>query len=1067
MEISFRAALLASAAFVFAPAATRAQGIPVDLVVAATSDVHGRLRGWDYFADSAEETRGLARLATAVDSLRTANPGRVILVDGGDLLQGNPLTYVASRTTGAIHPVVAAMNAMRYDASAVGNHEFNYGLPLLQRAAAQATFPFLASNARRPDGSRSFPAFVMFERAGVKVALIGATNPGSNIWDRSNLQGRLAVTDIVPEVRLAVDSARANGAEFVVAVLHTGLGGASSYEAGGRGEENVAARVAREVSGIDVIVFGHSHREVADSTINGVLLMQPRQWAGSLAVARVRLQNRGSSWSVIEKHGTLVRAKGHAESPAVVAAVEPAHAAARAYAAREIGTTTTAWRADSARTADTPLVDFVLEVERRVFNADLASTSAFDLGAGIGPGKITVAQLARLYPYENTLQLVKVSGAALKAYLEQSARYFVVRAGATPAVSIDPEIPGYNFDIVAGADYTIDLSQPMGSRITRLTVRGRAVAATDSFTLAVNNYRAGGGGGYGMLHGAPVLRDTQVEIRDLLIAAVEKQRTLKVADFARANWRIEPAAYAAAAYAALHPATTAKPTPAASIAAAPGVSPALAGVTTLRLISTNDFHGALEPRPDGTQGNRGGAAQVAHAIRSAQHECGESCATLLLDGGDMFQGTAASNLAYGRPVVRFFNAMDFAAGTLGNHEFDWGQDTLRARLKELHHAVLGANVTYADGRPVPWIRADTIVVRGGVKIGIIGVASPLTPNTTMASNVADLRFASPAPVVNAHVRSLRARGATVVVVLAHDGGFCNGRGAAQTCSGEVMLLAQGITEKVDAIISGHTHSVLNMEVNGIPVVQARSGGRAIGVVDLTLDATGVAVGKGRGRVLNIDSDTIPADPQIAALVRDATAGVAARVNQSIGQLGAPMFRRGDEYALGHLIADAQRAAGKADFAVMNNGGVRSDLQAGTLTYGALFEVAPFGNVLYRVTARGDALRPYFEKFYDGQRAPRVHVSGITLTWDNTKPAGQRLVGAQLANGTPLDDTREYRLVLSDFMLTGGDGLGLGTAARVVEPLNVQDLDALVAWVRQMPRGLVVADETPRLIYPKP
>ncbi|MHB1313484.1 MAG: bifunctional metallophosphatase/5'-nucleotidase, partial [Gemmatimonadaceae bacterium] len=492
-----------------------------------------------------------------------------------------------------------------------------------------------------------------------------------------------------------------------------------------------------------------------------------------------------------------------------------------------------------------------------------------------------------------------------------------------------------------------------------------------------------------------------------------------------------------------------------------------AALTRLRIISTNDFHGAFEPRPDGSQGNRGGAAQVAHAIRAAEQECGDGCATLLLDGGDMFQGTAASNLAFGRPVVLWFNALGYAAGALGNHEFDWGQDTLRARMGELHHAVLGANVRYADGRPVPWIRGDTIVMRGGVAIGIVGVASPLTPSTTKASNVADLRFLDPAPVVDAHARSLRARGAKVIVVVAHDGAFCSGRGAAQACRGEIIGMAQGITEKVDAIVSGHTHSLLNTVVNGIPVVQARSSGRAIAVLDIPLDAAGRASGAAHGWVRDIGSDTIPADADIAAMVAQATASVASRVSQRIGQLDAPMLRRGEEYALGHLIADAQRAAGKADFAVMNNGGIRADLQPGPVTYGSLFEVEPFGNVLYRVTARGDALRAYFEKFYDGQRAPRVHVSGVRLTWDNARPAGQRLVEARLANGRLLDDTKDYTLVLSDFLLTGGDGLGLGQAARIVEPLNVQDLDALIAWVRQMPGGIVAADDAPRLIYPKP
>jgi len=1067
-----RAALLASAVLVVAPPAIRAQGIPVDLVVAATTDVHGRIRAWDYFGDTAETTRGLSRLATAVDSLRRTDPGRVILLDGGDLLQGNPLTFTASRNPAAPHPVMAAMNVMQYDAAAVGNHEFNYGVPFLEQSVRQARFPFLAANARRPDGSRAFPAFTMIERAGVKVGIVGATNPGVNIWDRANVRGRVTVSDIIPAVRLAVDSVRALGAELVIAVLHAGVGGPSSFDTTGLGAENVAGDVAKQVAGIDLIVYGHSHREVADTTINGVMLMQPRQWAGSLAVATVRLQNRGSSWNVLEKKGQVIRARGQDESAAVVQVVAAAHDAARTQTLRPIGTTNGAWRADSSRVFDTPIVDFMLDVIRRVFNADLASTASFDLSASLGPQAITVAQLAKLYPYENTLQLVKISGAALRAYLEQSARYFVVKPGMEPVVTLDPDIPGYNFDIIGGAEYVIDLSRPVGDRITTLTVRGRAVAATDSFTLAVNNYRAGGGGGYAMLRGARALRDTQVEIRDLLIAAIERKRELAAKDYTDRHWRIEPASYAAAAYRAMHagarsstrPAAPARPAITAPVAASATTA---ARPTSLRVISINDFHGAFEPRPDGNQGNRGGAAQLAHAIRAAEAECAPSCATVLVDGGDMFQGTAASNLAFGRPVVQFYNAMGFAAGALGNHEFDWGQDTLRARMRELKHAVLAANMTYADGRPVPWVRADTIVERGGVRIGIIGIATPTTPRVTKASNVADLRFAPGAPVINDRARALRARGATVVLVVAHDGAFCNGRGAAQTCTGEVMEMAQGITEKVDAVISGHTHSLLNTDVNGMSVVQARSGGRAFAVIDLPLDGAGAVAGKARAWVRNVDSDTLAADADIAAIVRDALAGVGPRMSESYGELRAPMERHGEEYALGHLIADAQRAAGKADFAVMNNGGIRADLRAGRITYGALYEVQPFGNVLYRVTLKGSALRPYFEKMYDGQRAPRVHVSGITLRWDNTRPAGQRLVEAKLPNGEPLDDAREYRLVLSDFLFTGGDGLGLGSAARVVEPLNIQDLDALIAYVRAMPGSVLAADDAPRLFYPKP
>ena len=251
-----------------------------DLVVAGTTDVHGRLRGWNYESNSPDPVRGLARAATIVDSLRREAPGRVILMDAGDLLQGNSLTYVAAKVASpeAPHPVIAAMNAMRYDAAAIGNHEFNYGVPFLERTIRQARFPFLAANAYRPDGAQAHTAWTMVERGGARIGIVGATTPGAMVWDRDNLKGRVVLRDIVPELAAAVADVRAAGATVVLVTMHSGLAGASSYDTVTTGvpSENVAARVAREVPGIDLILFGHSHQELPDTTINGVLLMQPR-----------------------------------------------------------------------------------------------------------------------------------------------------------------------------------------------------------------------------------------------------------------------------------------------------------------------------------------------------------------------------------------------------------------------------------------------------------------------------------------------------------------------------------------------------------------------------------------------------------------------------------------------------------------------------------------------------------------------------------------------------------------------------------------------------------------------
>lgn len=520
----------------------------LDLIVAATTDVHGWLRGWDYFANAPDTTRGLSRVVTIVDSVRAANPDRVLLVDAGDLLQGTPVTSIALRDSLSVNPIIAAMNAGDYDAAVIGNHEFNYGLSYLGRAIAQAKFPFVAANAYASDGRHAFKPWVMLTRSGVRIAVVGGTTPGSMIWDRDKLKGRVGLTDIVPSVRAAVSESRAQGADVVVVLLHSGLNEPSSYDtvATGLPSENVSARVARDVPGIDLIVFGHTHKELPDTMIGSTLLTQPRNWAGSVSIASLRLERNGGKWRVVSRRARVMRARGHAERPAVLVATEDAHNRAVQYVTSPIGATPVVWRSDSARVKDSPIIDFILEVERRAAKSDLASVAAFTLNADFGPGPVTIADMAELYPYENNvLRAVKISGKQLRDYLEFSARYF--RSGRTDSL-VDPAIPGFNYDIVAGVDYVIDIGKPIGSRITSLTRGGRAVSDVETFTLALHDYRQQGGGGYSMLQGAPVVYDQQQVIRQLLIDEVRSKGVLRPEDYFTNNWRLTPDSLADAAY---------------------------------------------------------------------------------------------------------------------------------------------------------------------------------------------------------------------------------------------------------------------------------------------------------------------------------------------------------------------------------------------------------------------------------------------------------------------------------------------------------------------------------------
>ena len=1023
----------------------------VDLVFATTTDVHGRVRAWDYYANQAEVPRGLSRAATIVDSVRGANPGRVILLDAGDLLQGNPFAYVAARVSGdRTNPIIAAMNAMQYDAAAIGNHEYNYGVPYLDSAIRQARFPFLSANTYRlqPAGTHAYNAWTMVERAGVKIGIVGATTPGVTIWDAQNIEGRLRFGDIVPAVREAVDQVRKRGADVVVVTVHSGLDEPSSYDTVTTRvpSENVAARIGREVPGIDLILYGHSHKEVRGVAIGQTLLIQPKNWAASVDIAHLTLVRSGGSWTVTSKQSDLVQAANHAESPTVLAATDAVHRATVAYVTTPIGTTAESWTTDSARVKDTPLIDFILETERKTAGADLASTAAFSTDVTLNPGPVTIAQVAQLYPYDNTLRAVRITGKQLRDYLEFSARYYPTPSSPTAPLQSDPRIPGYNFDIVSGVDYVIDVSRPIGSRITRLDYKGRPVSDTDSFTMALNNYRQTGGGGYAMLSGAPVVYDRQQEIRQLLIDEVRARGTLRQSDYLVSKWSLVRGSGAQALSQLVNPVV-----PRSITASRPGFP---SGTRFLRIIATNDFHGALEPRPDANGVNRGGAAYVAAAIERARSECVPRCEILLVDAGDLFQGTPASNLSYGRPVVEYYNRMGYAASALGNHEFDWGTDTLRARMRQAKFGILGANVRYTNGKDVEWIPDDTLIALGRTRVGIIGWSTVSTPTATRASNVAGLRFDPPAPIVDSIATALRKRGADFVIVLAHAGAFCS-RDGATSCNGEIIDFARQLTNKVDAVISGHTHTLVNTEVSGEPIVQARSSGRAIDVIDIPLERYGNF--PTRHEVRDVASDSLKPDPAVEAIVQRAVARVAPLVNRRVATIATALLRQGNQFALGNLIADAQRWAAKGDVAIMNNGGIRTDLRAGEATYGSLFEIQPFGNVLYSLTMTGAQLRGLLEAML-ARTSVDDHVSGLTIKYDPGKPAGSRLVSVTMADGTPLSDAKTYNVIVNDFLATGGEGYNAGKRASAMKSLNIVDLDALIDYLKSLPSPITASSE---------
>ena len=1019
-------ALTFAGAPIGAPADSSAASDTARVVLVATTDVHGRATAWDYQTDTAF-AGGLARAATVVDSLRRVHPGQVVVVDAGDLIQGDPFAaYFANVDTVTPSPIIEAMNLIGYDAATPGNHEFNWGLGTWRRVLAGRRFHYVSANiVSEPRGKRLFPASAVVRRGPVRVGIAGFTTPGVMVWDRDNVRGRVRVTPVEAQ-RATVLRDLERQSDLQVVLIHAGMEGTASYDTVGVGDENVAATLARGPAKPDVVVVGHSHREMRDSVIAGVHFVQPKNWAQSLSVVHVALVKRGGKWTPVEIRGELIPLATVPPAPRLEQALAKAQQAVRTWVATPVGTATAAMPARQGRAGPTALVNWIHAVQRARTGADLSAASVFNPEAGLPAGPVRLADVAAVYPYENTLRAIRLSGAQLKAYLEQSARYYVVEGG---RVRVNDSIPGYNFDMIGGAEYELDLSRPLGERVRGLAVKGRPVAPTDSFTLALNNYRQGGGGGFGMLRGAPVVYDRQENIRELLVADVRERKTLDPAQFAERNWRFVPDSMGAQV-AALH--APAKP--------------------VLRVLAMNDFHGQILPRTYSWSDGRpvGGIVAMDALMDSLAADCG-GCPTVRLDGGDQMQGTLISSSRRGRSTVEALNRLGLDAAVVGNHDLDWSVDTLRARMKEARYPWLAANVfDSATGRRPDWARPWTELTAGGLRIAVIGYMTPETKSIVKTEHVAGLRFGAGRAAIEDALTAAKAAKPDFTIVVAHAGAVCDTAGV---CDGEILSLARELDGEIDLIVAGHTHRRVTTRVGGVPIVEARNSAQAVGVVDF-LPTAGGRTARIDVLVPYADSASLArGDSALAAFVARDRARVDSITSRVVTAFAQPLARSGPQFPLGNLLADARRGVMKTDLALVNNGGIRADLPAGPATFGQLYETQPFGNGMETVSLTGVDVRAMLEHTLE-KGDPDGHVSGIVVRYDRSAPKGSRVVSATLADGRPLVDTRRYTLAVDDFLGGGGSGYTM-LAGKQRRPFRLSDVEVFIAWLRQRPQPVAV------------
>lgn len=500
----------------------------------------------------------------------------------------------------------------------------------------------------------------------------------------------------------------------------------------------------------------------------------------------------------------------------------------------------------------------------------------------------------------------------------------------------------------------------------------------------------------------------------------------------------------------------------------PAVAPA-APTITLSIVGTNDLHGGILQR-----GDRGGLALLGGYVgnlRAARARDGG--AVLLIDAGDMFQGTLESNLNEGASVITAFNALGYAAAAVGNHDFDFGpvgpastpqqpsddpRGALKARAAEASFPFLAANlIDAATGRSVEWpnVRRSTVVTAAGHRVGIIGVMTARALSVTIAANVGGLRVAPLAETIAAEAKQLRADGASIVVVTSHAGGRCTAFTSPTDLSScepdeEIMLVARALPPGlVDVIVAGHAHAGMAHQVAGIAIIDSYNGGRAFGRVDLVIDrATRRVLEKRifppRDLCARVDQGTTQCDPEgsssgrVRAEYEGAPVTPAAAITRAIApavqaaeglkktplgvMLPAPIRRAGfPDSPLGNLFTDAYRAgAPGADVSINNtSGGLRTDLPAGPLTYGAVFEVMPFDNRLVTFHLTGAQLRTVLAAQI--AKVPAlVGVSGVHIRV--TCERGVMNVAMRRPNGVAVTDTERLLIATTDFLATGGDNI---------------------------------------------
>ncbi len=1026
----------------------------VKITILGTSDLHGRLYPYDYAVDSQDPKAGLAKISTVVKEVKTENPN-TILVDAGDTIQDNMAELFNNER---VHPMIQAMNEIGYNTWTLGNHEFNFGMDVVNRAIKGSRAAVLGGNIYRSNGKRFVKAYQVISVAGVKVGIIGMTTPHIPRWEAStpdNFKG-LVFKDPVVETQKAIAELKGK-ADVIIGVMHMGEDPEYNDESSG------LKAVANANPELAAIVAGHAHADIAGDKINGVLIVEPKVNGNKVSRIDLTLGKENGKWVIKEKNSQNIDIVNYQPDPAIINKFKPYHDRALTEINMVIGKLSGDFLPErevlpgipTAMIQDTALVDFINEVQMYYTKADISSAALFSTSSNLVQDDFRKKDVANIYKYTNTLIALKVNGKQLRNYMEWSAQFYNQAKPGDLTVSFNPKIPGYNYDMFAGVQYTINVAAPVGKRIENLTFKGKPVTDDMTFTLAVNNYRFGNMVKDGYFNEADKIYDSyealgdKGRIRDLIIDYVQKMGV--IAPKLDNNWKITGIDVDSPLKSEVF--NKVKSGDLNIPASADGRTPNIKSLNVYELcdngsldykiidvLNITDFHGSLA-----AAGKNVGIASLVNEVKKMR---AINKNTLFVAGGDLFQGSAESNLLYGKPVAACLKEAGLLASAIGNHEFDWGVNRILGWAADGGFEFLAANIYDRNtNQPVSYAKPYKIVEVAGVKIAFIGLTTPETAFKTLPENVKDLEFKDPVIILDQYTKEVREKGADIVIALTHLGAEVDKSGAV---TGE--LAALGNVQGLDGIFAGHSHLALSGKIGYIPFVMAYYNGRTIGKLTFIFKNE---IKQPLYTTATLDNlytrtNTLHEDENTKAIYKKYLAQVAPILNEKIGTATVDINHDTKSPSLmGEWVCDIMRQKTGAQIAIQNGGGLRTSISKGDLTVGTMYGLMPFDNTMVVARLTGAQVREAIENGLGNEKISFGQLSGVYVSYDLSKPFGQRILDVVMENGAPLDPNQYYTVVANDFMFSGGDNYTVLKQGKEIKDTGIPVRDSIIEYVKKL------------------